>query len=82
VFNDEPSWVLHDADRLLFSFPDGVVQRYRVVHGTLEFEQRAGVGWCPLTPDQIMQHLMLGTAVGDWLRDRIAWQVRPLSRAA
>ena len=78
----EPSWVLHDANRLLFAFPDGAVQRYRVVDGKLEFEEKAGVGWHQLSPDQIMQHIMLGTAVGDWLRDRISWQVRTLGQAA
>jgi hypothetical protein len=79
----EPNWVLQDGNNLLFAFPDGAMQRYRVVHGNLEFQARVGARWRQLTPDQIIQHLMLGTVVGDWLRDRIAWEVRrPLQHVA
>ncbi len=78
----EPAWILRDGDNLLLAFGDGAVQRYRVIGGNLNFQPRMGGRWRTLSPDEIIQHLMLGTAVAEWLHDRISWQVRPAAMQA
>jgi hypothetical protein len=78
----EPAWIMRDGNNLLLAFNDGGVQRYRIANGNLAFQGRLGATWRLLNPDEIIQHLMLGTAVADWLHDRITWKVRTAAQAA
>jgi hypothetical protein len=78
----EPAWILRDGNNLLFAFRDGAVQRYRIKDGNLAFQTRMGASWRMLSPDEIIQHLMLATPVAEWLHDRISWKVRPAMQAA
>ena len=58
---------------LRIDFADGDVDVYRVRDGQLEFFTRRShnPAWYPLTPEEIMQHLVLHTPIATWLRVRL-----------
>jgi len=58
---------------LIFTSPAGAVQRYRVNAGNVEFQRSQNSDWRQLTSDAVLQHLVLNTVVGNWLRGRIGW---------
>jgi hypothetical protein len=68
--------VIPGRDRLVLGFSDDALQRYRVRDGKLEFQTAIDSDWHALTPDEILQHLMLQTPVANWLRARIGWRVK------
>ncbi len=58
---------------LLFTSPAGAVQRYRIRAGNVEFQRSQNADWRQLTSDEVLQHLVLNTVVGNWLRGRMGW---------
>lgn len=58
---------------LRIDFADGDVDRYRVRDSQLEFFTRRShnPAWYPLTPEEIMQHLVLHTPIATWLQVRL-----------
>ena len=74
----ETPWVVKSADMLLLAYLDGRMVRYRVKDGDLLFKAAVTAPWIRLSPEQILQHFTLKTAVADWLQTRTAWRVKDL----
>jgi hypothetical protein len=58
---------------LRIDFADGDVDKYRIRDGQLEFftGRSSNPAWCPLSPEEIMQHLALHTPIATWLHVRL-----------
>jgi len=58
---------------LRIDFADGDVDRYRVRDGHLEFfsYRFQHPTWYPLSPEEILQHVVLHTPVATWLHVRL-----------
>jgi hypothetical protein len=58
---------------LRIDFADGDVDRYRVRDGQLEFftGRSSNPAWYPLSPEEIVQHLVLHTPIATWLHVRL-----------
>jgi|SRR5579872_3696218 len=58
---------------LRIEFGDGHVDMYRIKDGQLEFFtcRSQSPAWCPLTPEEILQHMVLHTPIAAWLRVRL-----------
>ena len=58
---------------LRIDFADGVVDRYRVRDCQLEFlsYRSRHPTWYPLSPEEILQHVLLHTPVATWLHVRL-----------
>jgi YHS domain-containing protein len=62
---------------LRIDFADGAVDRYRVRDGQLEFFTRRSdnPAWYPLSPEEVLQHVVLRTPVATWLYVRLRLKV-------
>ena len=62
-----------DNRELVLDFEDGEINLYRIRAGELEFRTSRWDRdtWHQLTPEEILQHLMLQTPVGTWLKLRM-----------
>ncbi len=62
---------------LRIDFADGDTARYRIRDGQLEFLTRRshGPAWYPLSPEEVLQHIMLHTPVAAWLHVRLRLKV-------
>ena len=68
--------VIPGRDRLSLSFADSSIQRYRVRDGKVEFQKGTLAEWHALTPEEIVQHLMLDTPLANWLHERVGWRAK------
>ena len=59
--------------QLRIDFSDGEVDLYRIKDGQLEFftGRSPSPAWYALTPEEIMQHMVLHTPIAAWLRVRL-----------
>jgi YHS domain-containing protein len=65
---------IHFGDgELRIDFNDGDVDMYRIKDGQMEFftARSSNPAWYALTPDEIMQHLVLHTPIAAWLHVRL-----------
>jgi hypothetical protein len=58
---------------LRIDFTDGDVDRYRIRDGQLEFFTRRSdnPAWYPLSPEEVLQHVILHTPLATWLHVRL-----------
>ena len=68
--------VIPGRDRLSLGFCGESTQRYGLRDGKVEFQTAIDSEWHALTPDEILQHLMLQTPLANWLRERAGWRVK------
>lgn len=70
---DTISAVQFGDGELRIDFGNGDVDMYRVRDGQLEFLTRWSHNpvWCPLSPEEILQHVVLHTPVAAWLYVRL-----------
>jgi YHS domain-containing protein len=73
MFALDPLSAIHFGDGdLRIDFGDGDVDTYRIQDGQLEFLTcRSPSAWHPLTPEEILQHVVLHTPVAVWLHVRL-----------
>ena len=77
MFALDPLSAIHFGDgELRIDFGNGDVDVYRIKDGQLEFftGRSPRPAWYPLTPGEIMQHVVLHTPVAVWLHVRLRLQ--------